>query len=385
MGSEYMSQLTDRGISSEDAASKIRFSFGIGPNYFPEMAKLRAARMLWAVVMKGFCKNNIPGMKIHCTTAGWNKTVYDPYVNMLRTQTEAMAAVLGGTDSLTVGPFDIAYRKPDVFSERIARNQQLILKEEAGFSKVADPAAGSYYIEKLTDMLADAAWKLYLQTEEQGGFLSALQKGFIQKNVNESAGRRKRDVASRKTILLGTNQYPNTREKLPEKADPVVINSNEKPAGNDVEPLSPFRAAKEYENIRMKIENLDRKPHVFLLTIGNQVMRKARAQFSSVFFACGGYKVTDNNGFESVEEGVSAALDSKADIVVICSSDEEYAVFAPEIYKNLNNSCIVAVAGNPSCSDVLKAAGIEHFIHIKSDVPETLKCFNSKLEVNMQS
>ena len=136
-------------------------------------------------------------MDIHCVTSRWNKTVYDPYVNMLRTQTEAMSAILGGTDSLTVEPFDIVFRNPDEFSERIARNQQLILKEEAYFDKVADPAAGSYYIENLTNLIADNAWKVFLEIEDRGGFLSCLKSGFIQNKLSEAASRRKLDIAKR--------------------------------------------------------------------------------------------------------------------------------------------------------------------------------------------
>jgi methylmalonyl-CoA mutase len=193
MGSEYMTQLTERGLSADIAASKIRFSFGIGSNYFPEIAKLRAARLLWSVISSGFqpSKRESIKMDIHCVTGRWNKTVYDPYVNMLRTQTEAMSAILGGTDSLTVEPFDIAFRQPDEFSERIARNQQLILKEESYFDKVADPAAGSYYIENLTNLIADNAWKLFLEIEDLGGFLSSMKSGFIRKKLSESAGKRK--------------------------------------------------------------------------------------------------------------------------------------------------------------------------------------------------
>jgi methylmalonyl-CoA mutase len=194
MGSEYMSQLTGRGISPDLAASKIRFSFGIGSEYFPEIAKLRAARLLWAVVIKGFQPLNSESYKMdmHCVTSEWNKTVDDPYINMLRTQTEAMSAILGGTDSLTVEPYDKTFSQPCEFSERIARNQQLILKEESYFDKVADPAAGSYYIESLTSLIAENAWKLFLRIEDQGGFLSSLESGFISKELSESAGRRKK-------------------------------------------------------------------------------------------------------------------------------------------------------------------------------------------------
>ncbi len=194
IGSEYMAQLTGRGLSSDMAASKIRFSFGIGSDYFQEIAKLRAARLLWSVVTNGFepADRNSIKMNIHCVTGKCNKTVYDPYVNMLRTQTEAMSAILGGADSLTVEPFDIVFRQPDEFSERIARNQQLILKEEAYFDKVADPAAGSYYIENLTSLIADKAWELFLEIEDQGGFMASLKSGFIQKKLSESAGKREK-------------------------------------------------------------------------------------------------------------------------------------------------------------------------------------------------
>lgn len=383
MGNEYMVQLTGRGISPADAASKIRFSFGTGPDYFPEIAKLRAARILWSAVLRRHIgEGPIPAMEIHCVTTKWNKTAYDPYVNMLRTQTEAMSAVLGGTNSLTVEPFDAAFKSPDVFSERIARNQQLILKEEAGFANVADPSAGSYYIENLTDMLAEAAWKLFVGTEAEGGFLSALQKGVIQKKISDSALRKKKDLASRKTILLGTNQFPNTRENILNSIDKSVLFRNGQPSDTDVEPLKMFRGAAEYEKIRLEVEASGRKPHVFLLPVGDPVMRKARAQFSSVFFGCAGYKVTDHAGFDTVEAGISAAIDAKADIVVVCSSDDEYPAIAPEVFRNTSGKSIVVIAGNPACSDDLKAAGLEHFIHVRSDVPQMLNFFNSQLGIN---
>ena len=200
-GSEYMAQLTERGIDAELAASKMKFCFATGSDYFMEIAKLRAARLLWLLVLKGFnadCK-----MNIHSITSHWNKTVYDSYVNMLRTQTEAMSAIIGGADAVTVEPFDIAFRAPDEFSERIARNQQLILKEEAFFDKVFDPAGGSYYIESLTNNIAENAWKLFVEIEEQGGFIESLKAGKIQKDIETSAGKRREDVATGKLKLLG--------------------------------------------------------------------------------------------------------------------------------------------------------------------------------------
>jgi methylmalonyl-CoA mutase len=189
MATEYLDQLTERGISAEDVASKIRFSFGIGPDYFMEIAKLRAARLLWSLIADAYNSADSKSfrMEIHSVTKVRNDTVADPYINMLRTQTEAMSAVLGGTDSLTVNPFDTAGDIPAEFQERIARNQQLILKEEACFDKVADPSAGSYYIENLTAMIAENSWKLFLETENTGGFMSALNSGFIREKIAGAA------------------------------------------------------------------------------------------------------------------------------------------------------------------------------------------------------
>ena len=203
MGTEYMAQLTKRGISADVAASKIRFSFGTGSEFLPEVAKLRAARLLWSVVTSRFQPGNdgATGMEIHCVTNRWNKTEKDPYTNILRTQTEAMSAILGGTDSLTVEPFDIVFREPDEFSERIARNQQLILREESWFSKVADPAGGSYHIEKLTQLIAEKAWELFLEIEGHGGFVEALVKGIIRDKIGESVSARKAETPVNRIFL----------------------------------------------------------------------------------------------------------------------------------------------------------------------------------------
>lgn len=384
MGCEYLSQLTARGISAVEAASKIRFSFGVGSGYFTEIAKLRAARLLWSAVTNGFAPGNSDSIKmdIHSVTSEWNKTLYDPYVNMLRTQTEAMSAILGGTDSLTVEPFDIAFRKPDEFSERIARNQQLILKEESYFDKVADPSAGSYYIENLTALIAEDAWKLFVGTEENGGFLASLHSGFIQSRLAESSAKKKADVASRKTIFVGTNQYPDPAEMLSDHVDfNIAFRGKQEVSGTDIDPIRFFRGSEEFERLRAAVGRASKRPSVFLMTIGNPLMRKARAQFSSGFFGCAGYRIIDNPGFSSVEEGIKSFLETDAVIIVICSSDEEYIVYAPEIRTQLKDKAIIVVAGNPSSAGELKAMGISLFIHLKSDVPAMLAYFNEKLGI----
>lgn len=386
MGSEYLVQLTERGLNTKDAASKIRFSFSIGSEYFAEIAKLRAARLLWALITSGFEQMAGEGakMKIHSVTGKWNKTVYDPYVNLLRTQTEVMSASLGGADSITVEPFDIAFRQPDEFSERIARNQQLILKEEAYFDKVADPAAGSYYIENLTSLLSESIWKLFLEIEEKGGFLAALKSGFIQRKLSESAEKAKKDVARRKRILLGTNQYPNIQEKISGTVDINKVFSRKSDESDlMLDPLMLWRGSEECEQIRIAVDKSAKRPVVILLPIGNVAMRKARSQFITNFFGCGGYHIIDNNGFENIDDAVKAALEAKADIAVICSSDEEYPVFAPEINDRLKEKLMVLIAGNPPSADELRSKGLDIFVHMRSDITETLKFFNRKLGISL--
>jgi methylmalonyl-CoA mutase len=384
MGSEYLDQLTRRGIDANLAASKIRFCFGTGSNYFPEIAKLRAARLLWSVVTSRFLPESEASIKmdIHCVTSEWNKTLYDPYVNLLRTQTEAMSSILGGTDSLTVGPFNAVFQHPDEFSERIARNQQLILKEEAYFDKVADPAAGSYYIENLTSLIAENAWKLFVEIEEKGGFLDCLKSGLIQSKLSESAKKRNDDLATRKTILLGTNQYPNTLEKISDTVD-MQKAFGEKIVETDlmVDPIRLSRGSRQYDILRIAVDKAAKRPAVFLLPIGNQAMRKARSQFASNFFGCAGYHIIDNQGFDTVEEAVAQSIGSEAEIIVVCSSDEEYPIFAPEIFRRLKEKAIIVIAGNPASIEELKSIGLENFIHIKSNLIETIKGFNKKLGI----
>jgi methylmalonyl-CoA mutase len=250
---EYMSQLTDRGIDPGFAASRIRLGFGTGSEYFLEIAKLRASRILWPVIINGFIdgKSDVPEAVIHCETTGWNKTIYDPYVNMLRTQTEAMSSVIGGADSLTVSPFNIAYSGSEEFAERIARNQQLILREESFFGNTADPSAGSYYIGNLTNLVAEQAWKLFLEVEQKGGFLSALKEGFIQERLEENAGRYKDDILNGRKLVLGVNHFPDPDETIaPSVLEVLVAEGNMKADDLPVRPLKLSRGAADFEKLR---------------------------------------------------------------------------------------------------------------------------------------
>lgn len=387
-GDELLARLTEAGFDAAEVAGKIKFNFGISSNYFMEIAKFRAARWLWAEIVAAYkpscecaCK-----MHVHALTSKWNMTVYDAHVNLLRSQTETMSAAIAGVDSITVRPFDETYQASDEFSERIARNQQLLLKEECHFEKVVDPSAGSYYVEVLTNSLADVAWKLFLDVEDKGGFGAEVAAGEIQKAVNASNETRKKAVATRREILLGTNQFPNFNEVAAEKIKDTASCSCGEDAhgceGANVTALDFSRGASQFEALRLATEKSGKTPKVFMLTIGNLAMRLARSQFSSNFFACAGYKVIDNLGFETVEAGIEAGLKVGAEIIVLCSSDDEYAEFAPAAYKALDGRAEFVVAGAPACMEDLKAQGINQFINVKSNVLETLKAFNAKLGIN---
>ena len=388
MGAEYLTRLTEMGMSVDEVAPKIRFNFATGPIYFMEIAKVRAARLLWANIVNAYGPKDadITKMTIHSSNASWNKTIYDPYVNMLRTTTETMSSTLGGVNSFTVLPFNAVYEERTEFSERIARNQQLLLKEESYLDKVADPAAGSYYIENLTDSIAEHAWDIFLQVMDQGGFVEAFHNGFVQKNIKETAQKRDMNIATRKETLLGTNQYPNFSEQKEKELDPELFEVEDETLDDaEVETLKAYRGAQEFELLRYHTDQYaknNKRPKVFMLTYGNLSMRRARSQFASNFFACAGYEVVDNNGFDSVEKGVNAAIQADSDIVVLCSSDDEYAEIAPKAHDLLKNKAIMVVAGYPKDSiEMLQKEGIHNFIHLKSNVLETLKGYQRELGI----
>ena len=387
-GAEYMTMMTEAGLPNYLAAREIRFNMGIGGNYFMELAKFRAARLLWAKIVEAYkapiftaALKEAAKMNVSAETSRFNMTIFDAYVNMLRTQTETMSAALAGVDEIVVTPFDATYEEPTEFAERIARNQQLLLKEESHFDKVVDPAAGSYYIENLTNAIAEEAWKQFLAIQEEGGMYEMVAAGKVQEAMAANLKTRLADVAKRKEVLLGSNQFPNFTEKAGKKikATPCACACG-KQVENALPTLPVARAAEEFETLRLATEGAKKQPVAFMLTIGNLAMRIARAQFSCNFLACAGYKVIDNNGFKSVAEGIKAARKAKADIIVLCSSDDEYATYAPQAWLQLEGAKeVFVVAGAPACAEDLQKLGITNFINVRSNVLETLKKFNEQL------
>ena len=370
MGSEYIRLLKEKGMEPSIAARSIHFHTGIGSHYFLEIAKFRAARVFWSRMVKEQSIGEPEDQKIrlHATTNFWNQTAYDMYVNLLRGTTQAMSAAIAGVDSLEVIPFDRVVNEGNDFSDRLARNIQNILKEEAHFDRVTDPAAGSYYVENLTHSILAESEKIYKQLLEKGGFSSETGRLWVMETIRAARERSLKNLASRKETLVGVNQYPDAAAKAP-----AIL--------SEVAEEKWIRAAAPFEKLRLETEKASVIPQVFLLTFGNLALCRARAQFSANFFGVAGFKIVDNNHFASVEEGIQAALSSGARIVVACSSDDEYCDAVPQIARSLGDDIILTVAGEPACKEELIKEGVTHFISLRSNVLETLLQYQKELEL----
>ena len=380
LANEYLAFCTGKGIKPEKVASRMQLTLSVGSNYFMEIAKLRATRLLWSTMVAQYKPECDCAYKIHINTVAstWNKTLYDPYVNMLRSTTEGMSAAIGGSDSISLQPFDVAYKESDEFSRRISRNVQVILQEEAFMDRVVDPAAGSYYVENLTNSIAENAWKLFQSVEQQGGALKVIEDGSMREAIEASCQKRDMNIATRRYILLGTNQYPNINETMADKIERIKK--------DDCEGLKAYRGAMAFEEVRLETEKYAKehhRPSVFLMKVGNLAMRQARAGFITNFFGCAGYQIVEPAGFATVEEGVKAAGEAKPDLIVVCSSDEEYATLGVEAAKQCKAqfpNTPFLVAGNPTeCIDALKEAGTDDFIHVRVNILESLRKYNQML------
>ncbi|MEL7832940.1 methylmalonyl-CoA mutase family protein [Fodinibius sp. Rm-B-1B1-1] len=421
--SEYLALLTEADLPLNKAADTLNFNFSIGSNYFLEIAKFRAARLLWKNLVEAYDGDaDQQQAYIHGETSRWNKTLYDPYTNMLRTSTEGMSAAIAGCDSLTILPFDEHFRQPDDFSQRIARNQQLILREESYLNKVEDPAAGSYYIEQLTNQIAEQAWNIFKEIEKEGGLFEAIENGTVQSAIQQSQKQRDQSIAKRGRTFVGTNQYTNPddnmRDEISKTGQTVALHKSEEiNIESDSENLvkyladafsqqaniadviaklfdygrqqyrtvSPYRGAQAFEELRLATENHKSTPKVLNLPLGNKSWRKGRATFSANFFGCAGYNIEDPIGFEDVNKALEAIKNEQPDIAVICSSDKEYKELVPAICDGINQldqQPIIVLAGYPK-EDIesYKKAGVDEFIYAKCNVLKTLTRFQQKLNI----
>jgi methylmalonyl-CoA mutase len=420
-GVEYVRALGRRGLTPAQVASRLRFTFAVGPQFFMETAKFRAFRLLWtrAATAFGLAPGAAPA-KLHARTARWNKTVLDINVNMLRTTTEALSAVLGGVNSLHIAPYDEVMGAPDEFSRRISRNIHTLLSEEFHFTAPNDPAGGSFYIEKLTDELARKAWSLFQEVEKQGGFLAALKAGFPQGQVAETAKGKFDGLDKRRIGLVGTNLFPNLKEKTPparpsatpefaaaraqavkarrsatmtlrlkftnfilekthhaeKEFDAAVhaaaqgatigqlfaaIHSGGRPDAA-VTPVAPHRASEGYEALRAASAAYAAKhgarPKVFVAKMGPVLQHKARTDFTAGFFATGGFEMIAKEAFETAEAAAQAAVASGAPIAVLASTDDTYPVLAPAFAKAVKAArpAVKVILAGAPADDTLKAA-----------------------------
>ena len=442
---EYIRAMQNRGLSIDDIAPRIRFSLSVGTNFFMEIARLRAARLLWAKIVKAFGgSDEAQKMSLHARTSSWNQTVYDPHVNLLRATTEAFSSAVGGCDSLHISPFDELLRTPDEFSRRIARNTHTVLREESHITRTVDPAGGSWYVENLTDSVGRKAWALFQDIEKQGGMVKALEAGWPQKQVADTAAKRAANIAKRKDIFVGSNMYPNLKETRlePEAVDFAARQATRATAlsqyrtnayadkkqaaldalaqgGNKVEaaiqaalagatlgeiaqaaradakarvtitPICAYRGAQAFETLREAAEafvaRTGQRPQVFLATMGPLTQHKGRADFSTAFLAVGGIETIYPAGFETADEAADAALASGAPAVVICSTDPTYPELVPPLAQKLkqaNPGLIVLLAGYPADHvEAFKAAGVDDFIHLAANCQSLLSTLQKKMGV----
>lgn len=349
---EYFVSLSDGGVEIADAAAHFGFALEIGSNYFFEIAKLRAARRLWPMVIRAFDPAAAAPVRIHARTSAWDQTLYDPHVNLLRTTTQAMAAVIGGCDWLTIRPFDSRHPVDRELSRRLALNVHLLLRHEAYFDKVADPAAGSWYIEWLTDRIARGAWKMFQEIEVQGGLMQTAWSGWLQQRLAAGRDARMTAIEERSRALVGVNQYANPEERL-----------------QGIESAQPAGAAAAYEELRLAANRWSSRtgktPLVFVLRLGDPKIALARAEFTRSLFACG--------GFEAVDGGILEIPKSGAQIVVLCSSDHEYPPLLLRVRGFVPPDVPLLIAGYPKDEvGALRAAGVAGFVHLKSNPVQTL-------------
>jgi len=384
MLSEYLSDLTNLGLSIMDLSKKISFSFGVGPNYFMEIAKIRAARLLWTAMLNSFDSDIdfIPSLFISSRPIHRNITRFDPYTNMLRYTTEVQSAALGGANSIHTLPFDTAVNsKGSEFSKRIARNTQIILQKEAYLEQVIDPGSGSYYIENLTKILAENAWNVFLSIEENGGYLRALEEGVIQEKIKQSREKRKKNVATRKEILLGTNHFPNQQDDDLGSSNPPI--RTKVVSKHILEPIQPYRAAEKFEKVKLTLikSGLD-KSSVVLFPYGNPAICSARITFATNFLGCAGFKPIVQEPSENLENLIDTCKNMDPRIVVFCSSDTAYPEFIYKAINEIGSDTIYIVTGTPGENEMnYKKAGVRYFIHDSTNVLKTLQSLEQDLHL----
>ena len=432
----YLRALCERGLTIDEAASQIAFAFSMGANFFLQIAKLRAVRPLWAQIVGAFGGSaEAQKMRIHARPALFFKTIYDPYVNMLRNTTEIFSGVVGGIDSFESAPFDEPIRKGDEFSRRIARNVQIMLQEEFGLLQPIDPAGGSWAVETLTRQMKEKIWAEFQRIEKEGGIIAALRAGSLQESVAAVLAARFKNADLRRDRIVGNNMYPNMTETLLEtRAEDTAALKAQRTADIDaylsdidvkhlgealaslrqahsvdhaveaalagatiaelmtavtegnaaetVTAIAPHRWSERFEALRQRTEEYKAEKNdnvkIFLANMGPIPQHKARADFTTGFLQVGAFEVLGNDGFKTVEEAANAARASGADAVVICSTDATYPeivpALAPKLHEVLPKARVFLAGAAPKdLLETYKEAGIDEYISVRANCYEILE------------
>jgi methylmalonyl-CoA mutase len=428
---EYLRALTRAGLAIDTAAQQILFSISVGTHHFLALAKLRAARRLWARVVEVCGGSPAAGaMRIHARVSKRVLTLRDPYVNLLRNTVACFAAGVGGAEAITSVPFDSVAGLPDGLSRRIARNTVLVLQEEAHLHRVIDPPGGSWYLDWLTDQVAEKAWAIFQEVEHQGSMLNVLRTGWVAEQIDSVFAPRAKDLARRKEGITGVSEFPHVGEapvvrRAPDRAAlrgaaaqrvarlriadcGVLLNGGKagprtpqtvvelaeqgasvgqlaRALGFNAEPtalppLAPHVFARPFEALRDASDAWQaahgRRPRVFLGNMGPVAHHTARATYAKNFFEAGGFEVVSNNGFKDPDAAAKAFAESGATVAVICSSDKLYPGVVPQLAPKLRaaGARSVVLAGNPGANEAAwRAAGVDRFIFIKCDVLAALR------------
>jgi len=386
---DYLDRITDQGIPLEEILPNVCISLAAGTNYFIEIAKLKVVRILYHYILNTYGIGHSPfyDLSIHCDTSFWTKTLYDPQVNMLRNTTEAMAAVLGGANSISILPFDTVFNRYNDFSQRISRNISNLLKEEASLDKVIDPLAGSYYMEVLIDKLAGKSLEIFKETEANGGYLNAFKQGKIQQKIASIRDHKYDLYAYRKMVMVGNNRYTNPDERI----HPEELTWKNQDLSLSNERLVPVRASYHFDRLRLNTElyvgnkGEARRPRVFISLIGNdRGIQNSRATFAKDFFSCAGFSIRKSSPSSSLFKSIQKALESQAEIIVMCGSDEDYVKSGADYASafKANQRGLLVVTGNPEgAKKALLSAGVDEFIYPELDMIRSLRQFQISLKI----
>lgn len=385
-GVEYLRELERAGVPPGDAARSVQFALSVGGQFFPEIARLRAARLLWSkVVAASGGPPEAQAMVLHARTASATKTKRDPWVNILRATAEAFAAVVAGADSVSTSPFDEPLGTPDEGARRLARNTQLILRDESSLNRVADPAGGSYYLEQLTGELARAAWAELQRIESLGGMTRALVQGDLARALAESVAARDKAVRTRRLPIVGVSEFPHLGEP-PVRREPHPTLPAAPEGG--FAPLRPMRLAEAFEALR---DASDRhlaasgvRPRAFMVSLGTLAEHTVRSAWIVNALAVGGIEADEHRDFPDAARAADAFAKSGTPLAVISGPDALYPEQVPALTQALKarGARTVAVAGRPGDHEAaFRAAGVDLFLYAGADLVQLLKTLHQQLGV----